>query len=91
MRVEPVEIFSDATNNVVMKHPGRRFPGVLIQGDTLAEMCRKADSVCASARGTISPDAYAELNDLRNGLWGYLAHYKAVLGEHQIPLPFSER
>ena len=35
MHVESVEIYSDATNAAVMRHPGRRFPGMLIQGDTL--------------------------------------------------------
>jgi Family of unknown function (DUF6959) len=31
MHVEPVEIYSDQTNAAIMRHPGRRFPGVLIQ------------------------------------------------------------
>jgi hypothetical protein len=35
-------------------------------------------------------DHYQEANNLRNALWSYLSHYKAVLGEHEIPLPFSE-
>ena len=91
MRVEPVEIFSDTTNNVVMKHPGRKFPGVLIQGDSLAAMCQKADRICEVARDCLSQEAYAELNELRNGLWSYLTHYKSVLGDHKIPLPFTDR
>ena len=90
MRKEPVEILSDATNSAVMRHPGRRFPGVLIQGDSLSEMCKKVDRICVHARNQLSPDAYAELNELRNDLWGYLTHYKAVLSDHAIQLPFSE-
>lgn len=43
MRSEDVEIFSDMTNAAVMRHPGRKFPGVLIQGDTLYTLCREAD------------------------------------------------
>lgn len=85
-----MEILSDATNSAVIRHPGRRFPGVLIQGDSLSEMCKKADRICAQARDQLSPDAYIELNELRNVLLGYLTHYKAVLGEHAIPLPFSD-
>jgi hypothetical protein len=91
MRIEPVEIFSDATNAAVMRHPGRRFPGVLVQGDTLSGLCSVADAVCALSREHLDSEAYAEPNDLRNHLWNYLLHYKKVLGEHNIPLPFSDR
>jgi hypothetical protein len=50
MHTEPVEIYSDATNAAVMRHPGRKFPGVLIQGDTLHTLCVSTDSACAAAR-----------------------------------------
>jgi len=43
MRVEPVEIYSDEPNHAVLRHPGRRFPGALIQGDSLYVLCRQAD------------------------------------------------
>jgi hypothetical protein len=84
MRTEIVEIYSDQTNAAVLRHPGRKFPGVLVQGDTLHSLCRRADDACAGARGLVPSDAYDELNDLRNHLWSLLNHYKEVLGEHQI-------
>jgi hypothetical protein len=34
---------------------------------------------------------YEELNDLRNKLWERLNHYKSVLAESGIPLPFTEQ
>jgi hypothetical protein len=73
-----------------MRHPGRHFPGVLVQGDTLHAMCVRLDAVCKEARGRLSEDALFELNEHRNHLWDLLNHYKAVLLEHQIPLPFAE-
>ena len=90
MRTDTVEIYSDATNAAVMKHPGRNFPGVLVQGDTLHSLCVAADASCKASRGRISEDAYTELNELRNHLWDLLTHYKRVLAEHHVPLPFSE-
>lgn len=90
MRTDKVEIYSDATNAAVMKHPGRRFPGVLVQGDSLHTLCVAADAACKASRGKITEDEYAELNGLRNHLQELLIHYKNVLSEHQIPLPFSE-
>ncbi len=90
MQITDVEIYSDQTNAAVMRHPGRRFPGVLVQGDSLYAMCVQADEACSSAKGKLDQDSYAELNELRNVLWGYLNHYKSVLGEHNMQLPFSE-
>src|SRR5215467_14557846 len=46
MRVDQVEIFSDATNAAVMRHPDRRFPGLLVQGDTLSTLYQSADLIC---------------------------------------------
>jgi uncharacterized protein DUF6959 len=91
MRTDTIEIYSDATNAAVIRHPGRRFPGVLVQGDTLYTLCVAADKSCKAARGHVSEDAYLELNELRNHLWDLLKHYKQVLGEHHIELPFVER
>jgi hypothetical protein len=89
MRAESVEIYSDATNAAVMRHPGRRFPGVLVQGDTLFGLWKRADMACREA-GPGSP-GFEEMDDLRNSLRDLLNHYKNVLGEHGIPLPFSEQ
>jgi hypothetical protein len=90
MHVEPVEIYSDSTNAAVLRHPARRFPGVLVQGDTLWTLCYKADAACASSRHRLNSESWQELNELRNTLWRFLSHYKAVLLEHNIALPFSE-
>jgi len=90
MRTEVVEVYSDQTNAVVLRHPERKFPGLLLQGDTLYSLCHSADEACGHAKDALQSDAYAELNELRNRLWSLLNHYKTVLGAHQIPLPFSE-
>jgi hypothetical protein len=90
MHIGQVEIYSDATNAAVMRHPARHFPGVLVQGDTLYSLCRQADSICTYARSRLDEERFDELNGLRNDLWGFLSHYKAVMGEHGIPLPYSE-
>jgi hypothetical protein len=89
MHREEVEIYSDETNRAILRHPGRKHPVVLIQGDSLHALCQKADGVCANAKDAWDAESYAKLNELRNSLWAYLTHYKVVLGEHDLPLPFS--
>ncbi len=90
MRVEQVEIYSDTINAAVLRHPGRRFPGVLVQGDTLWTLCQRADAACMAGQGRLTAESYAELNGLRNALQGLLTRYKVTLAEHDIPLPFFD-
>lgn len=88
MRIEKIEVYSDAVNSAVMRHPGRRFPGVLVQGDTLHSFATRVEEALA----VIEPetDAYYELLYVRDGLVRLRDHYKAVLNEHDIGLPFVE-
>ena len=90
MHVEPVEIYSDETNRAIMRHPERKFPGVLIQGDTLSILCHEADEICLRARAQLDKELYGELNDLRNSLRSYLTAYKIALQTHGMQLPFAE-
>ena len=90
MHTESFEIYSDATNAAVMRHPERKSPGVLVQGDTLHSLCVSADLACAGAQAAIDQDDFKELNKLRNHLRSLLNHYKSILCQHNIRLPFSE-
>lgn len=84
MYVENVEIFSGQSNSPVIRCPGRRFPGVLVQGDTLHMLCAHAAEALSD-----SPEARIALQELHTKLLGMLAHYKTVLHEHRVPLPFT--
>ena len=90
MRKRDAEIYSDITNFVVMRHPDRKCPGVLVQGDTLFALCQMADDACKEAKEAGCLNAFEEVNELRNALWEHLNHYKQVLTEHNIELPFNE-
>ena len=91
MRKDEVEIYSDASNYAVMRHPGRKFPGALIQGDTLHALCQMADNAFEAAKGGNVSEALEEISELREALNYRLAQYKQVLGEHSIPLPFNDK
>lgn len=40
-----LEVYSDASNSAVIQTPGRRFPGSVIQGDSLAILCEDLRNV----------------------------------------------
>jgi hypothetical protein len=90
MKIEPVEIYSDKTNAAIMRHPGRKHPGILIQGDNLNLLCMIADGLCAGVEPKVDTATYRELDHLRKALKGYLSHYKDILREHGMRLPFPE-
>ena len=84
----PVEIYADTPNAAILRHPGHRFPGVLLQGDTLHALCMNFDRAL-SAMDRTHP-AFEELNDLRNHLRELRLHYMQTLGKHDMALPFSD-
>jgi len=90
VREASVEIYSDATNAAVVRHPNRSFPGVLIQGDTLHTMhVRACVALQAHAAGN-HVEAIEELEELRDHLAELCLHYKRTLVEHGIRLPYAE-
>jgi uncharacterized protein DUF6959 len=88
LRVDQVEIYSDATNAAIMRHPARRFPGLVIQGDSLNGLCQQMDQVCKLIDS--GSEAYEEANEARNHLWELRNHYVSVLVAHGIEMPFSD-
>jgi hypothetical protein len=89
MKVESVEIYSDASNMAVMKHPGRAFPGVLVQGDTLHSMVASLRYVIGNG-DCLPEEAAGRLREVVEGMEDMLRHYRSVLIANQIPLPFRD-
>ncbi|MCB1586654.1 MAG: hypothetical protein KDI59_10980 [Xanthomonadales bacterium] len=90
MKKEEVEIYSDASNIAVMRHPGREFPGSLIQGDSLYSLLQNIKEAKQEIDNGDSGEASEILNDVIENLTFRLEHYKKVLKEHGRDLPFVE-
>lgn len=86
-RVE-AELFTDGGNDAVVRLPGRRFPGVLVQGDSLhilrsdmaelAEACERGDLAEAGEFAGLLLEAFDAL----------LTRYSTALEEHHIQRPY---
>jgi hypothetical protein len=88
MEQEQVELLSRQVNAAVLRIPGRRFPGVLVQGDTLSSLFAGAlDTAEALAVDNRSDAFYAAL-DLAERLEALLLSYEEALRLHQIALPY---
>lgn len=78
-----VEIFTDQGNNAVLKMPERRYPGVLIQGDSLGNLSRTADAILALSK-TGGDGLTEEIELLAVNLRDIYLYYVSVLKENGI-------
>lgn len=88
IEVKPVEVLSDAVNYVVLKTPGRNYPGMVIQGDSLAKLYRDACEVCRLAKLSGDAALQEEATALCEDLGERLAHYEKTLAAHGIDIPY---
>src|SRR4051794_12400685 len=88
MAEERLEILLQSVNSPVLRMPGRKFPGILIQGDTLSSLYSLSRMV---HRGAERHDD-AELADLAGQIMDELSEilqeYEQVLNSYNRPLPY---
>ena len=95
MRQETVDLLSDAANAVVLKISWRRYPGILLQGDTISICCSELDELKTLIRADLDDaKVIEEVRSLIDGLSDQFnslkAHYVSCLKANDLPLPFSE-
>ncbi|WP_148665120.1 MULTISPECIES: DUF6959 family protein [Diaphorobacter] len=92
MKIAELEIYSEASNHAVVKPPGRQFPGIVVQGDSLAMLGAEAKELSERLKQLHIHDE--ELLCLAQGLQEQLLerqlHYQQVLAQHGVALPYSE-
>ena len=78
MKELTVLLYGEQTNNAVLKLPGRKYPGVLVQGDTLKNLLVTGKLVARLA----SKQGNDDLKDEAEGLAEMLSDiYQAYLQE----------
>src|SRR4051812_30132602 len=82
-----VEVFSEAVNCPVLRFPGRKFPGLLIQGDTLKNLVDTVGEL--STLDANSEEFRDELAAITEQLTTMLDHYEKVLNDHKISAPYT--
>jgi hypothetical protein len=90
MEKAEIELYSEASNNAVVRVPGRRFPGAVVQGDTLASLHASAMDLSLRLKelGVKDEELLYGAQDLQERLLERLLHYQQVLAAHGIELPF---
>ena len=91
MDIEPLDVYSRESNYAIVKPPGRNFPGCVIQGDSLANLCRMAKNIATAIRDNRASgeDFLESVQELNNALVGRILHYQRVLANNGIGLPYT--
>ncbi|MDF9817130.1 hypothetical protein [Streptomyces sp. SPB162] len=86
-RVE-AELFTDGGNDAVVRLPGRNFPGVLIQGDTLRILQTDVAELAELCAAGDLEEARLVARLLHTDLGEKLQRYTEALEAHGISRPF---
>ena len=91
MQVMPLEVYATESNLAIIKPPGRKFPGCVVQGDSLSVLCHSAVAIARHAKdGTTSgQDCRYHIELVANSLLRRIVHYQTVLRAHGIEIPYS--
>ena len=69
---------------------GRKYPGIVVQGDTLHSWSVLADSLMSSVNDLpgVDPEVALEMVELADLIRGQLDYYERVVREHRLELPY---
>src|SRR5690349_8688111 len=89
MEIESLEVYSRDSNYAVIKPPGRKFPGCVLQGDSLSILCGLSKNIANFIKGSGIQDEefLGDVQELNQLLVGRILHYQRVLTEHGIEYP----
>jgi hypothetical protein len=83
-------ILSHISNSGIVQMPGRAFPGIVMQGDSLSGIFDAVVRCLGEAKGRRDEETYYELIDFAAMLQGQLLHYEETLASLGVKLPYAE-
>lgn len=86
---EKIKLYDHVSNSGIVHLPGRRFPAVAIQGDSLSGMLTTAVSFMAKARKLQDEDLYYAALMLAERLQGHLCQYEDALEKEGFGRPYA--
>lgn len=75
----------------VVHMPGRKFPGVVVQGDTLSIWCSALKELLSSVEEQNRSEEYYSLLMLYEDAKAFLDHYEETLEKQGMELPYVKK
>lgn len=85
---DSVKLLSPPTNYAVVQLPGRKFPGVVFQGDSLHQLLVDLRECAARAAGSNDVRLREDLATMTVRMEDVIRGYEHVLTERGIELPY---
>jgi hypothetical protein len=85
---QTAKILSQTSNSGVIQMPGRKFPGIVIQGDSLFNLLEQVRYCLHQAKQHQDEEAYYEILMLAKMLQGQLLNYEMVLSRLGLEYPY---
>ncbi len=90
MPQEYAKILSHFSNSGIVQMPGRHFPGIVMQGDSLSSLHRHLVNALADAKQRRDEEAYFTFFEFAQTLEGQLQHYEDVLKRLGTRIPYPD-
>lgn len=90
MKYIEVEMLSETTNCPVISMPGRKFPGVVVQGDSLKNLLNLTEEIEELSKSEDREELEATIAALKTTLDGYVKAYTAAMKVHNRSLPWGQ-
>ncbi len=81
---DTAKLLSPPVNFAVVQLPERKYPGVIIQGDTLAGLVAQLGRMKSLLDKGDTGEVIAEIEEMEEQLSGALSFYKKICAEHSI-------
>lgn len=85
---DQVELLSRPVNYAVVQLPERKFPGVVVQGDTLNSLVKRLERMSGLLAAEEIEELTAEIESMREELFGAITHYESICAARRIALPY---
>lgn len=89
MEYMELEVYSQSINRGIVKMPSQSFPGLVLQGETLAALLKLASTVHERSQNTNDLQLVDTARELAETIQKLASHYESTLNRHNIPLPYS--
>jgi len=91
MKKIEIDVLSETINCPVVQMPGRKYPGLVLQGDSLRILLNSTQEICEMCASEGNYELLDAATSLKDKLTGYVAAYEQTLKEAGRELPYVKR
>lgn len=91
MKKIQIDMLSETVNCPLVQMPGRKYPGIILQGDSLRILLDSTEEICDLCTSAQNPELSSAASLLKEKLAGYVAIYEQAMKEAGRDLPYPKR